>query len=269
MSPPSPKDVARKPCKLTSPCPVPEDQRDAEGNRLECDEFPFAVTAEGGPGSHKMCISSLQNSRLQGPLIRQYAAFYDLRSGDRFVVRIISCAGGGGGRRLRPRAGDGDLPAVAEGEDGNSTLSTTFSQWVNSPKSPDGDGAGFVVIPLGNVTAGDYTGRLNLGGFSEFAGLAVVDGDGFEYWAAENASELTNEAVEMLFKVEGEDDLVVAAAATKSVSVDASFIATAKPATETSKGTLCRPSGIYLIAVLLLHFAGLNLLLKFVVIAGR
>lgn len=198
-------------------------RRDSLGNRMECDEFPFAVTDEGGPGSHKMCISSLQNSRLQGPMIKQYANFYGLSPGDKFVVRISSCADFA---RLRRRDGDEDLPAVRDNDDGTQDLSSGFSDWVSDPNS---ESAGFIVMPLGNLTGGDYAGTLTLDNLDGLSDLRVIDGNGYEYWAADDVSSLDPEGIEIPFKVEEADDIVLAAAATESTPVDAVFTVKATP----------------------------------------
>ena len=208
-------------------------QTSPTGERLECDEFPPASTTEGGTGASRLCIPASQNSKLQGPLINCYIEFYGLQAGQQFVVRMNSCATSPS--RLRARDTPDDDPSVQANGDGTLTLSSTAAQWIANPNTVGGggNGTGFVVIPLANVTQGSYTASLNFSSLDGFQDLAVVDGDGFRYWGLGDT--LDSPSFNPVFDVSEDDaDLVVAAAASSSVSVSATLVAHVQPSATTS-----------------------------------
>ncbi|KAJ6489809.1 hypothetical protein C8R45DRAFT_1138574 [Mycena sanguinolenta] len=200
--------------------------RDSAGDSMQCDEFPPASTLEGGPGSHLMCISWKQNSGLQGPLIRRYRAFYNLQPNDQFVVRMGSCTGASSGLQNRGDSND-DSPSVAAGPDGDTVLSSGSTWWIADPRANGTNNAGFVVIPLSNITAGTYNCTLSFSNLDHLESLDILDGDGWAYWSQSAPFSAPDFAPS--FSVNDSDDLVVAAAAAQSVSVSASIEATLLP----------------------------------------
>ena len=95
-----------------------------------------------------MCIPRDQNSGLQGPLIRWYTAFYGIKAGDQFVVRMGSCDGSyARSVHERETAAGNSLSETTTG-DGTLSLSTTTTEFM---PIPNGGGGGFVLISLGNA----------------------------------------------------------------------------------------------------------------------
>lgn len=166
-----------------------------------------------------MCISELQNSRTQGPLIREYKKFYHLRPGDKFVVRMSSCD------KLTPRAAHDSNGVASEhvSFSKNSAITGDHVDWV-----PDLSriSKGFYILPIGNASAGRYNGTLHYSSSASFRDIYVVDGDGYAYWEHVPNSD----SYPLEFSVNEEDDIVIAAAALTSTSVSASFTATFTPA---------------------------------------
>ena len=56
------------------------------GSPTQCDEYPFASTAEGGPGAHKSCVVAFED-RLQGGKLGRFMK--KLTYGQLFIVRIV------------------------------------------------------------------------------------------------------------------------------------------------------------------------------------
>ncbi|KAJ6489799.1 hypothetical protein C8R45DRAFT_991835 [Mycena sanguinolenta] len=203
--------------------------RDSAGDSMQCDEFPPASTLEGGPGSHLMCISWKQNSGLQGPLIRWYRVFYNLQPNDQFVVRMGSCASASSGLQNRGDSND-NSPSVAAGPDGDTVLSSGSTWWIADPRAngTNVNNAGFVVLPLNNITAGAYNCTLSFANLDHLDSLDIMDGDGWAYWSQSAPFSATPDFAPS-FSVNDSDDLVVVAAAAQSVSVSASIEATQIP----------------------------------------
>lgn len=61
----------------------------APGAGLSLDEFPFASTAEGGAGSF-VAVVPLQEQNIQGGMLSSFYQRYNLKHGDRFIVRVVN-----------------------------------------------------------------------------------------------------------------------------------------------------------------------------------
>ncbi|KAK4143983.1 uncharacterized protein C8A04DRAFT_28327 [Dichotomopilus funicola] len=169
--------------------------KESINEKLECDEFPMASILEGGSSATRMCILASQNSKFQGPFINCLIEFYDIRPGQRFVVRMVSCSATGAKMRRRDdTANSSDDPTVQTNSDGTLTLVSNTTQWIPYPQradSSDTGGTGFVVIPLGNATQGSYNTTLSFSSLDGLQHLAIVDSDGFAYWSAQSLNSFT------------------------------------------------------------------------------
>jgi hypothetical protein len=145
--------------------------------------FYSGSTMEGGDAdAHTMCIVWWQNS-IQSSLIRQYNRFYNLQTGNRFVVRMLP-----GCDTVKSSSGASKRSAVSALEqsgqirsqkDGNNTLiSSSYNIWRQDPIPRAPNGTGNIFVPLGAVAPGVFDTKLHITGTLDR--LQVLGDDGTE-----------------------------------------------------------------------------------------
>jgi Deoxyribonuclease NucA/NucB len=84
--------AAGKPAILHRLVPVPQDRRPGACRGWRgpdsCDEYPFASTAEGGPGKASIAGVPLREQRIQGGDLAGFYRRHRVGNGDRFVVVV-------------------------------------------------------------------------------------------------------------------------------------------------------------------------------------
>jgi hypothetical protein len=148
---------------------------------LECDEYPPAMTAEGGGFATEVCVPAWQNSKTQGPILGIFARRCNLKAGDKFLLRLE-----GGCDRFR-------FPARRDVEPTFNMLARRSSNESISGSNgtladPNGDGSlTYVATHLGQLKAGNYEFDLDLSG-ATVVQVEVVNQYGDSYALIDNPS---------------------------------------------------------------------------------
>lgn len=138
---------------------------------------------EGDADAHTMCIVWWQNS-IRSSLIRQYNRFYNLQTGDRFVLRILpgcdTVRSSSGTSKRRAVSGLEQSGQIRSQKDGNNTLiSSSYNIWRQDPIPGAPDGTGNIFMPLGAVAPGVFDTKLHITG--TLSQLQVLGDEGTEY----------------------------------------------------------------------------------------
>ncbi|PLN79982.1 hypothetical protein BDW42DRAFT_201424 [Aspergillus taichungensis] len=111
------------------------------GVAMECDEYPPAMSLEGGGLATRMCVPAKQNSRTQGPQFRLFVTTCGLKRGDKFLLRLK----GGCSRFNFPARRDDATQTVGIADE-----DVTF-------RDPNDDGSlTYVAVGLGDLKVGHY-----------------------------------------------------------------------------------------------------------------
>ena len=144
-----------------------------------------------------------------------------LKQNDPFVIRMDTCdfpaspvsyEKGQEPPLLRLRQSSGDLNM--EGSE--------VAQWVRDPRS---ESEGYVIFPLEASETGDYTGTVALSSNDSLTDVCLIDSSGETLWNSPGT--WTNGDTALQYRVQdGTQDLFVAAKASTTVSINASFTST-------------------------------------------
>ena len=158
--------------------------------KLQCDEYPFASTNEGGKPAFRTCVPSRQNSQQGNTLTWFYRKCINPYEQKRFILRIVPGCPQARVKRDLPSSGETSVSKTLAKRAGEQA-SFILSAWNNSLYSPfsreNGSSyakdASFNAVPLGNLLNGAYDIKFNSehirGG--AVSAISVVDNGGEEY----------------------------------------------------------------------------------------
>ncbi|PLB33859.1 uncharacterized protein BDW47DRAFT_134714 [Aspergillus candidus] len=142
------------------------------GVAMECDEYPPAMSLEGGGLATRMCVPAKQNSRTQGPQFRLFVKTCGLKRGDKFLVRLK-----GGCNRF-------NFPARRE----DATHTIGIADEDATFRDPNDDGSlTYVAVGLGDLEVGHYEIDAEFNGTVREAVILNQYGD--EYASLDSPSE--------------------------------------------------------------------------------
>jgi hypothetical protein len=168
-----------------------------DSTSLQCDEYPFASTGEGGTPALRTCVSSLQNSQQGTTLSGFYRKCIDPYQQKNFVFRIVPGCPRACEKRELPSSGEAFVPQkLTKGAGEQASFSA--SAWNNglyfSFSSQDGlsyaEDTAFNAVPLGNLLNGVYDIKLDLERLRSGAVsiVRVVDNGGEEYGGLDSST---------------------------------------------------------------------------------
>ncbi|KAF8460905.1 hypothetical protein BDZ91DRAFT_851317 [Kalaharituber pfeilii] len=164
-------------------------KRSSTGERTSCDEFPFAATREGGTGAHIGCIVAWQNT-MQGIYINSWSAFYGIKAGDQFVVRMegVDCSRVSSSKLAIRQAGFDKILLDENGnpypdQDGLIPISgdvqtSKYRQGIGPDVAQEG--LGYYINTIGDVNPGFYSFLLTVQGSGPVEKVKIINGDGEE-----------------------------------------------------------------------------------------
>ncbi|KAF1951917.1 hypothetical protein CC80DRAFT_189468 [Byssothecium circinans] len=165
----SAKRIRRRAAKCAGYC-AEQKRIFSDPNRLECDEYPPAMSSEGGTGAFRTCIPAAQNSGEQGKRFSDFVNKCKPSKSSSIIVRMRGgCAG------LSKRDFDSVQPLHARQDSASKSFSASSSQLRDI-----GNASSFIYVPFDDLRNGHYTVNATFG--SDITGISVIDSDGDSYY---------------------------------------------------------------------------------------
>lgn len=220
-----------------------------------CDEYPFASTEEGGSGAVSNCIPAEQNTD-QGSYLKWWyfinGYFPGISDGSQFGVEVvgINCANTSLTRRSTIDL-SGTQSMVLNG--------TTFNAMVGDNQTNR------VVMPVGDIAAGDYSLSFMLPSNKSFSSAFILDNEG-DTFASVNASDGTDFSVSQSVDFQLTDDGIglgmVLYTSDKNTSVTWGFTGTPSPSSGGPSPTDDSGPGLTSASISLVRSIGTSIVLK-------